>query len=310
MPAPDLLVVGDCNPDLLLDGDVAPVFGQVETLIDAAELTIGGSAAIVACGAARLGLSAGLASLVGDDALARVQLAALAERGVDTSAVVVDPAVRTGLSVIARRGSDRAIMTALGAIGELRGKHVEGAVGSGARHMHLTPYFLLECLRPDAPRLLETARQAGATTSLDTNWDPSGVWTDGLDAALAHVDYFMPNAGEALRITGRETVREAAAALAVDIPTVVVKLGSDGAYARSGDQEASAAAPAVDVLDTIGAGDSFTAGFIAARLGGRDLTSALRTACACGSLSARGSGGVEAQPTMEEATASAGLSGA
>ena len=68
----DLLVLGDANPDLVLHGgDVVPAFGQAEHLVDDARLTIGGSGAILACGAARLGLRAAIAAVVGDDLFGR-----------------------------------------------------------------------------------------------------------------------------------------------------------------------------------------------------------------------------------------------
>ncbi len=304
----DLLVIGDCNPDLVLGVNAGPEFGQVETLVDEAKLTLGGSASIVACGAARLGLQTALASLVGDDAFGRAQLEGLADRCVDTTRVVVDPKVRTGLSVILQKDDgDRAILTMLGSIGELRAKHVETAIAAGARHVHITPYFLLTSLRRDVGRLFALARGAGATTSLDTNWDPEARWSDGLDDALGEVDCFMPNAEEARRLTGRRSVRDAASALAERVETVVVKLGAEGAYARSGEEEMSVPAPAVKVVDTVGGGDSFNAGFLAARLSGWPLDRSLRLACSCGALSVTATGGTAGQPTMDEALRAAGL---
>jgi sugar/nucleoside kinase (ribokinase family) len=118
---------------------------------------------------------------------------------------------------------------------------------------------------------------------------------------------FMPNAAEARRIARAETAEAALDRLAEQIPTVAVKLGPDGAIARRGRERAEAAAPAVDVVDTTGAGDSFGAGLLAALLGGRPLAEALRLAVACGTLSTRAAGGTDAQPTLAEATAAAGL---
>src|SRR5690348_6865981 len=64
----DLVVLGDCNPDLVLTGDeIDPSFGQVERLVDDADLMIGGSGGILACGAARLGLRTAFVGMVGDD---------------------------------------------------------------------------------------------------------------------------------------------------------------------------------------------------------------------------------------------------
>ena len=84
----DLLVVGDVNADLVLrGGDLVPAFGQREQLVDSASLVLGGSGAIVAAGAARLGLRVAMAGCVGDDVLGRAMLEALAgrrrERGAD-----------------------------------------------------------------------------------------------------------------------------------------------------------------------------------------------------------------------------------
>jgi hypothetical protein len=91
MPDFDLLVLGDANPDLIVRGDVIPEFGQAEKLVDGADLVIGGSGAIAACGAARLGLRVAFSGVVGDDVFGRFMLDALAERGVDTTGLVVDP---------------------------------------------------------------------------------------------------------------------------------------------------------------------------------------------------------------------------
>src|SRR5690349_21899163 len=103
----DVVVVGDLNADLLLSGDVTPAFGQVEKLIDDATLTLGSSSAIFACGAARLGLRVAFVGKVGDDEFGRFVAGELAARGVDTSGVVVDPTIKTGLTVILSRGDDR-----------------------------------------------------------------------------------------------------------------------------------------------------------------------------------------------------------
>jgi sugar/nucleoside kinase (ribokinase family) len=307
MTTPDLLAIGDCNPDVVLDGAVTPEFGQVEKLVDDAELVLGGSASIVACGAARLGLRTALAAVVGDDVFGHSQLDGLAAHGVDTTEVAVDTEARTGVSMILRRGDNRAILTALGATATLGLEHAERALRLSPRHVHVSSYFLLGSLTASVPRLFDRAREGGATTSLDTNWDPSERWSASLDAALEGLDYFMPNAQEAIRITGCGSAREAAGALAERIGTVAVKLGADGAYARAGEVEATAPAVELDVVDSVGAGDSFNAGFLTAQLRGWDLDRSLRVACACGSLSTRCTGGTGAQPTMAEALAAAGL---
>jgi sugar/nucleoside kinase (ribokinase family) len=83
---------------------------------------------------------------------------------------------------------------------------------------------------------------------------------------------------------------------------VVVKLGAQGALAVSGDQVIRSPAVAVEEVDSVGAGDSFDAGFLAGHLAGRPPEESLRLANACGALSMRAAGGTGAQPTLAEAS--------
>jgi sugar/nucleoside kinase (ribokinase family) len=121
----DVLVAGEINPDLILTGaDLQPRFGQHEILVDGAVLTIGSSSAIFACGAARLGLRVGFVGLAGGDLFGGFMLEALGARGVDVSPVIIEPAQRTGLSLILNRGADRAILTFPGRMSDLRAEQV------------------------------------------------------------------------------------------------------------------------------------------------------------------------------------------
>ncbi|MZD10233.1 carbohydrate kinase family protein, partial [Streptomyces sp. SID5785] len=87
----DLLVVGDANPDVIVGPLTEPLaFDQREQRVDTGSLTLGGSAAIMACGAARLGLKVAFAGRVGDDDAGHYMRDALADRGVDTSALHLD----------------------------------------------------------------------------------------------------------------------------------------------------------------------------------------------------------------------------
>ncbi len=298
----DLLVIGDCNPDIVLSGRELDVrFGQAERIVDDAELLVGGSGAIAACGAARLGLRTAFAGVVGDDAFGRFMVDSLAERGVDTRGVVIDPDRPTGLSVILSRGEDRAILTSLGTIADLRGAAVDIGLVASARHVHVSSYFLQNGLRPDLPELFEAAHREGATTSVDPNWDPAEEWDGGLLGLLPSVDVFFPNSAEARAIAGVDDIDVAASALAEHGCVVAVKFGQGGGLAIEGDEAVRSEAIPAEVVDTTGAGDSFDAGFLAGRLAGSPLERCLALGVACGSLSTRAGGGTAAQPTMEEA---------
>jgi sugar/nucleoside kinase (ribokinase family) len=297
----DLLVLGDCNPDLLVTGASEPEFGQVERIVDDARLVIGGSAAIMACGAARLGLATGLVGVVGDDLLGRFLRGAVAERGVDVSGVVVDGDQPTGISIVLVRGDDRAILTALGTIAELSAEAVDHELLRAAHHVHVSSFFLHRRLRHELPVLLGEAKSAGATVSIDPNWDPREEWDGGLLEALSSTDLLLANAEEVRRIAGEDEVEAAAAKLAEVGAKVVVKLGADGALAARDGQIVRVPAPRVEVVDTVGAGDSFDAGFLAGFLSGLSDQESLALACACGALSTRAAGGTAAQPTLAEA---------
>jgi sugar/nucleoside kinase (ribokinase family) len=300
----DLLVLGDCNPDLVLRGDaVEPAFGQAERLVDEADLTVGGSGAIMACGAARLGLRTAIAGVVGDDEFGRFMVRALRERGVETAGLVVDPGVRTGLSVILARDQDRAILTFTGAIAALQAGAIDPALLARARHVHVSSFFLQTALARGLGPVLAEVRRRGGTTSVDPNWDPSERWDGGLRELLGDIDVLLPNAVEAVRIAGGGDPHQAAQRLAALGPLVAVKLGADGALAaRAGATPVRVRAPVVAaVRDAVGAGDSFDAGVLAALLDGQPLERALALGCACGALSTRAVGGTAGQPTLAEA---------
>ena len=297
----DVLVVGDLNADLILSGDVTPAFGQVEKLLDDVNLTIGSSAAIFACGAARLGLRTAFVGKVGDDTFGRFMIEALMARGIDTSGVVIDSTIKTGLSVILSRRTDRAILTYLGSIAALRFPEIDLALLQRARHLHLGSFFLLDALRPDIPKFFKTARASGLSVSLDTNYDPTEKWNGNLMDTLGQVDIFLPNETELLRITRANEVQTGLQALSERVPLIALKRGAEGALAQQGTASYSAQSIAVDVLDTTGAGDSFDAGFIYGYLNGWHIPRSLRLGCVCGALSTQGFGGTAAQPTLPEA---------
>ncbi|MFJ5226307.1 carbohydrate kinase family protein [Streptomyces sp. NPDC088400] len=303
----DLLVIGDVNPDIVIGPLDAPLaFGQREQLVGTGLLTLGGSAAIMACGAARLGLKVAFAGRVGDDEAGRFVAAALRDRGVDTDALRLDPALPTPLTVVVTRGDgDRTILTAPGTLTATGPDDVPEELLSRGRHVHAASYFLLPGLAGGLPGLLRTARAHGATTSLDTNDDPSGTWAPaGFDEVLAATDFLLPNAREARALApGATSLDSAAAELASRGPLVVVKNGADGALAHDGHTVLRTRGIPARPLDTVGAGDSFDAGFVAATLGGLSTADALELAAACGALSTRAHGGTAAQPTWDEALA-------
>ena len=297
----DLLVVGDANPDVIVSAPgLEPRFGQAEQLVDSASLVVGGSGAITAMGAARLGLRVGLCAVVGSDDLGTLMTVKLTEAGVDTDHLVVDAHQPTGMTVILDRGDDRAILTASGTISALTPEDLAALPDRPARHVHASSYYLMSPEYRDAlPSTFARFRAAGVTTSVDTNWDPSERWD--VEALLRETDVFLPNEAELRAITqsrildrGLEVVSE----LGCD---VAVKRGDRGAVSRVGDTTyRTQRTPPVEYIDAVGAGDTFDAGFLAGRLLGRDAGTCLAMAVIAGSLSTSATGGTDGQPTLDD----------
>lgn len=295
----DILVAGEINPDLILTGDVKPEFDQVEKLVDSAVLTVGSSSAIFACGAARLGLKVAFIGVCGDDVFGRFMLDEMQKRHVDVSNVIVREG-QTGLSVILVSGADRAILTHTGLIAALKASDITDGLLCQARHLHVASYFLQTNLQPGLFGLFQRARQLGLTTSLDTNYDPSEKWV-GVNELLSVTNVFLPNKKEATSLVGMADIETAADRLGQRVETLAVKLGAEGAIGVHASQKVKVASIPVKVVDTVGAGDSFNAGFLYGYLHQWGLTKSLRLACVCGALSTQKAGGTEAQPTLDEA---------
>jgi sugar/nucleoside kinase (ribokinase family) len=317
LPIFDLLVAGDAVPDVIL-GDVAGeiAFGQAETIVERGTLTVGGSSAIMACAAARLGLRVAFVGVFGDDPAGRFMLEELRARGVEISASVVLPGRPTGLTAhLVRPGAerDRAMLTSPGCVGELTASMVRRALMRKARHLHVGSFFLLPKLAHRLASVFAEAREAGLTTSLDTQGDWEGRWQGGLREALREADLYLPNQAEALATAlslggdqpaddDLERILQMLAALG---PLPVIKCGSEGAVALVDHAVIHASALSIGPTDTIGAGDSFDAGYVYGFLQGWPVDRCLALAAACGSLSTRSAGGVDAQPVIAEALAAA-----
>jgi ribokinase len=305
----DVLVLGDANPDLVLRGDVVPRFGQAEQLLSAADLVVGGSGSIVAHGLARLGTPVRMVATVGSDLFADLLRERLAAVGVDVSGLQVTGSA-TGVTVALSAGDERAILTFPGAIAdldaELAMEAVDKAAADGARHVHVSSLFLLPKLAAGLSEVLRRAHTLGLTTSLDTNDDPADRW-EAVAGVLEHVDVLLPNAREAEALAARSSgapagdAVAAARVLAAQGPTVVVKLGAEGA-AHVAPDGAVLRAPGLttDVVDTTGAGDTLVAAYLDGRLRGLSDEQCLRRGVLAGSLSTAAVGGTSGQPTSDE----------
>jgi len=297
----DVVVAGELNPDLILSGDVWPEFGQVEKLVDEATLHIGSSSAIFACGAAQLGLKVAFIGKVGRDLFGDFMRQSLAGYGIDTRGIIDDEKTPTGISVILSRGNDRAILTYPGTIPRLAYSEINTEILQQARLLHVGSYYIQDDLRPDLPRLFTEAHNWGLSISLDTNYDPTGKWDKVIGEILPKVDLFLPNTVECMGIAGVSSLEQALNQLETKVKYLAVKCGDAGAILCHNGKKYEVKPIQVEVVDTVGAGDSFDAGFIYGYLAGWEPGRMLKLANICGGLSTRQAGGTGAQPSLDEA---------
>jgi sugar/nucleoside kinase (ribokinase family) len=296
-----VLVAGELNVDIVLQGYHSFPEPGKEVLVDDCLMVLGSASAICAMGLAKLGDPVAFLGKVGDDPWGRFCVDCLAGRGVDVSRVLSDPGIKTGVTVALTSPRDRALVSFLGSIAALSAEDVPDAVFASFHHLHVSSYYLQERLRPGLGGLFARARRRGLTTSLDPGFDPSETWAPDLGEILREVDVFFPNEVELRGLTGADNPAEAMRRLENGRTRTVAKLGRDGAATLEGEELVRVPAFPIEPLDTTGAGDSFNAGFLHAWLRGAPSREALRLGAACGALSTRGLGGTARQADLAEA---------
>ncbi len=309
---PDVVTFGECL--------VAFVASTPGPLAEATtfERYVAGAEANVAVGLARLGHGVAYIGNVGSDGFGTAIVRALRGEGVDIRHLTVVEDGRTGVMFRERRslGAMDVVYHRAGSAGSMVSvDDVERADDDGlfaARWLHLTGITpaLSGSARAATTRARDLARDAGATISLDVNlrrrlWseaEAASVLRDlaaGVDVVLGSPDELALIAG----VDGDAPVEEAVNAVAQLGPSsVVAKLGSEGAlgFESGGKAVLESGFGVPTVIDPVGAGDAFCAGFIAGRLDGVDLATALRMGNACGALAVAVSGDQAGLPDRAE----------
>jgi sugar/nucleoside kinase (ribokinase family) len=290
----DVSVIGELNLDLILSGLPEKLVLEHEHLAQDLSITLGSSSAIFAHNLSSLGNKVGFSSCIGSDPFGEICLKRLGEGGVDLSRVRRMQNKTTGLSVILPQRKQRYILTYPGTMFEMSEKDLELNYVFSAKHLHLSSYFLQKGLRASLIDVFRRAKDAGLTTSLDTNDDPEDRWSTEIQLLLKYTDILLPNEREACKLARTEKVEQAAEVLSQKVPVLVIKRGSQGAMARAGKESFVSFPPVVDVADHVGAGDSFDAGFIHKFIRGAKIDECLKFANVVGSLSVTRPGGTEA----------------
>lgn len=290
----EVSVIGELNLDLIFYGLPQNLILEREHLANDLSITLGSSSAIFAHNLALLGNRVGFSSCIGSDPFGEICIQRLGESGVDLSHVRKLKGKTTGLTVILPQRKERYILTYPGAMHGMSERELDLNYVFNARHLHLSSYFLQKGLRPHLIEIFRKAKEAGLTTSLDTNDDPEGRWSGDIQLLLKYVDVLLPNEREACKLAQTEEVDRAAEILSQKVPVLVVKRGSQGAVARVGKEKHVGFPPVVDVADPVGAGDTFDAGFIHQFIRGAKVEECLKFANIAGALSVTRAGGTEA----------------
>ncbi len=290
----DVSVIGELNLDLILYGLPQELVLDREHLAKELSVTLGSSSAIFAHNLALLGNKVGFSSCIGDDPFGEICMQRLSESGVDTSRVRRLPGKTTGLTVIVPQGKQRFILTYPGAMQEMTERELDMSYLLNAKHLHVSSYFLQRGIRPNLVEIFRKAKETALSTSLDTNDDPEDRWSGDIDLLLKHVDILLLNEREACRLAKADGVESAAQVLAAKVPILAIKRGREGAIAWSGKEKYIAFPPVVDMADSVGAGDSFDAGFIHKFIRNAKIEDCLSLANIAGALSVTRAGGTEA----------------
>ena len=291
---PLLTIIGDVGIDLVM-GPIErwPAIGT-ESLMNRSELRAGGSAGNTALAASYLGAESRLVSAVGNDALGTWLKEQFGSLNASLSACNAPTSVSVGFI---HACGERTFFTTRGHLETLAYEHVRpllhSAPNAGSIVM-LCGAFLTPALRKSYPRLLTELIEQGYEVALDTGWPPGG-WTDvsrdEVAGWLTQCDHVLLNELEVVSFadrTGLDAATARIASLLKPRATLVVKTGERGALGIQQGDRLEFGAEKLSVFDTIGAGDSFNAGYLLSRLNGGDLARSLMAGCrAAGSIISR-----------------------
>lgn len=256
-------------------------------LADRMELHTGGCAVNTAIALAKLGLSAGVIGKVGQDGFGDFILRELKQHGVEVSGVKRAPEVNTSATmVLVEPDGERRFIHYLGANAELVEEDLDWRLVRESRVLHIAGSLVMPGIdgEPTAD-ILRRAREGGVITALDTVWDAKGRWLESIEPCLPHIDYFLPSLEEARMVASRHTLWEVAQFfLDHGVGVVALKMGEEGCYLKSPDEELQIPAYDVTAIDATGAGDAFVAGFLTGVVEGWDLKRTGYLANAVGAL--------------------------
>ena len=288
----DVAAIGELNVDIILNRiESEPEIGKEKFAKDMT-VTLGSSTAIFAANAAALGTKVCFIGLV---------CTSLDAKGVETR-FIKKGETPTGATICMNYGEDRANLTYQGSMDVMGYDDIDPEVFECARHIHLSSLFMQSGLLRDIDRILDKAVAKGITVSLDTQWDPMETWKLDYAAVLPKVTVFLPNEKELQALTGTQDLESAIAKVLPYLGcAMVVKCGSKGSLLvhKDGTRRFLPAFLNKNVVDAIGAGDSFNSGFVSAFVKGMPLETCQETGNLTGAVNTTAAGGTGAFISLE-----------
>lgn len=294
----EIVVAGNLVEDILVRPVERIEYG-VTVWVESIEAHLGGNGANTSYALATLGIPVRLRGAVGRDDFGERVLERLRGAGVNLEEVERMALPTASTVVLVAPDGSRSFLHAPGVSREVFS--TPGDFGASPGHFHLANIFSLPKMRVTGAETLVRACAAGWTTSLDTGHDTRGEWMGVLEPCLRYIGVLFANEAEALKISSCADVRSAAGLfLSRGVKLVVIKRGSNGCAVFDGDSELWARGFVVETVDTTGAGDCFTGGFLAGLHRNGTLEEAARLANACGALSASRMGSVAGLRGLED----------
>ena len=300
---PDVVVIGELNVDIILNHiSQFPEIGK-EILADRLDVTLGSSSAIFASNLNTLGTSVAFIGKIGNDSFGNVVLDSLKSKGVNISRIIKSETYNTGATIVLNYEQDRAMITYPGAMNDFCSDDIDLEFLFSARHVHFSSIFLQPGIRNSLSGVFRKAKSKGLTTSLDPQWDPAEKWEINMEELLPNVDLFLPNLTEFKFITKTSNLNEGFEKIRKIAPdlTLILKDGANGAFVwKAGSLIHQPAFLNTSVVDCIGAGDSFNAGFIHDFIQGKTIEQCLKTGAITGAVSTTRAGGTAAFSKIED----------
>ena len=297
----DVVVVGELNVDLILNSiDSFPEMGKEKIARDMT-LTLGSSSAIFASNLSSLGTKVAFVGKIGDDAFGTLVKESFQAKKVNTDFLITSKNFSTGATIVLNYSEDRAMVTYPGAMEDLTINDIKEEVIKSSNHLHFSSYFLQPGMKTGLVELFKLGKEAGLTTSLDIQWDPKEEWNFNYKEVLPLVDVFLPNEQEILLLTGEENLDDAINKLSQFAKYIAIKLGNTGSMvASNGKCFFRKSYLNENIVDAIGAGDSFNAGFIHKFINGYIIEECQNFGNLTGAINTTAAGGTAAFVSYEQ----------